>query len=62
VSIELLRVDFRIVGIERDEDGQITGERVLGDGTAHPAGLDKLPDSVRKVVDEANAEPETPAP
>ena len=56
MTVELLRLDFRIVGLVRDENGQITGEQVLGEGTAHAAGLDDLPESIRKVVDEANAE------
>lgn len=57
--IELLRVDFRIVGLHRDENGGITGESVVGEGTAHAAGLDDLPRGIRDAVEKANAE--TPA-
>lgn len=60
MSVELLRVEFRIVGLNRDEKGDITGSDVIADGVAYPTGLDDLPASIRRVVDEANtsAEPE----
>lgn len=54
MSIELLRVEFRIVGLSRDENGEITGSDVLADGVAYPTGLDDLPASIRRVVAEAN--------
>lgn len=49
-SVELLRVDFRVVALERDDEGVPTGERVLADGQAFAGGLDDLPAAVRKVL------------
>jgi hypothetical protein len=45
---ELLRVEFRIVMLDRDENGVICGERPIAEGTVSPARLDEFPDAVRE--------------
>lgn len=57
MSLELLRVEFRIVGLVRDPDGGIVGERHLADGVAYPAGLDDLAASVRRTVEDSESSP-----
>ena len=54
ITVELLRVEFRIYAIERNEDGNISGERVIGDGVAYPPGLPLIPDEINKVILQAN--------
>jgi hypothetical protein len=52
-SLEPLRVDFVLVAIERDDDGEIVGERQVGHGRAFPRHFDSLPDELRGVFAEA---------
>lgn len=47
---ELLHVAFRVVVIDRDENGVICGERPIAEGTVSPAALDRLPDKVRELA------------
>lgn len=48
--IELLKVEFRVVGLLRDEDGSVREEVTVAQGAAYAAGLDNLADEVRKIV------------
>lgn len=53
---ELLRVEFRVVALARDEDGTVTGEQSVVEGAAYPAGLDRIADAAREAIEKANAE------
>jgi hypothetical protein len=53
MSIELLRVEFRVVALVRDDEGVPSAEQALAEGAVYPAALDKLPDEVRRIVQEA---------
>lgn len=57
MSLELLKVEFQIVGLRRDEDGTPVEEVPLAQGSAYAKGLDSLPDEVRSVVEQAAKEP-----
>lgn len=45
---ELLRVEFRIVMVDRDENGVICAERPIAEGMVSPSRLDEFPDAVRE--------------
>lgn len=52
MSLELLRVEFVVVGLERDDEtGEIRGERPLAQGTAYPSGLTEFPAKVQEIVE-----------
>lgn len=51
---ELLRVEFRVVVLDRNDDGQPVGERTA-EGVVYAAALDQLPDSIRQTVTQAGA-------
>jgi hypothetical protein len=51
MSLELLRVEFRVIGLHRDEDGTILGEEPIGEGAVYPSGLDEFADKVRAHVE-----------
>jgi hypothetical protein len=53
MSIELLRVEFRVVALERDDSGVPVAEHELAQGVAYPGRLDELPDSIRSYVEQA---------
>lgn len=57
MSIELQRVEFRVIVTERDPDGTIVAERQLAEGAVFPSGLDQLGDGIRKLVAEAQTAP-----
>lgn len=52
--LELLRVEFRVIGLERDNNGVAQAERVLGEGAVYPVALDMLPSEIRELVDQRN--------
>lgn len=56
MSIELQRVEFRIIITERDEQGTIVAERQLAEGAVFPSGLDQLGDGIRQLVAESQAD------
>lgn len=54
--LELLRVEFRVIGLERDGNGVAQAERALGEGAVYPVALDELPNEIRGLVDQRNRE------
>lgn len=48
--IEFFKVDFQVIGLERDEDGAIVGEVPLAQGSVYDKGLDDFPDKVREIA------------
>jgi hypothetical protein len=57
MTLELLKVEFRVIGLRRDDDddGTPVEEIELAQGACYAKALDALPGGVRKVVEEAAA-------
>jgi hypothetical protein len=55
MSLELLKVEFRVIGLRRDDDGTPVEEIELAQGACYAKALDALAGGVRKVIEEAAA-------
>jgi hypothetical protein len=53
MSLELLRVEFRVVALVRNDDGIPAGEQPLAEGAVYPAALDEFPAEVRGIIKNA---------
>lgn len=53
-TVELLRVDFAIHGLVRNEDGEIVDQRQVAQGAAFPTRLDDLSKIVADAIKDEN--------
>ena len=48
--IEFFKVEFQVIGLEKDEEGAVVGEVTLAQGSVYDKGLDDFPDKVREIA------------
>jgi hypothetical protein len=55
MSFDLVRVEFRVVLLERDGEGQPCGEKAA-EGVVYATALDEFPKKMRDIVAEQNGQ------